>query len=691
VKTRANASSRIFINLSLFVLSALAATFTPPLSAQTAAEPPAAAQEPAAQPNGPPRNPQPYPLDQLRAGMTATAWTVFEGSTPEPMQVEILGLMHGARGPGQDLILARLLGKKPEYTGVVAGMSGSPVYIDGKLLGALSYRIGQFTKEPIAGITPIGPMLDVRNLSANDAASDPSSPASSTKSGAPGPGSPATGPGRWGGGPSPLGTRETTNAGSSSLNYGTTLGSPSFPANSHNEDAERVGDDPNTNFQPMETPLIVSGLDPEAISFWQRQTAGTPLETIAAGGSSTGPASGIAGSSTPGPSPEAPVPATLEPGSSVSMQLVRGDIEIAATCTITYMDPKQLLACGHPVLGAGPVSLPMTTSDVLATVASPLNAFKIINTGVTIGAFNEDRASAIHGVFGASAHMIPMHIAVDAPTGPRTLNADILDLPSLTPIAMQVVLLESLTETNESSEALSYHLTGSIDLAGSASMPLDLWASAGSGTTASLQTVLVAGQQFTHLYSNGARQGDIRKVDLHIQAVPRSVLVTLDQAHFVSSDIAHAGDMVEVEATLRPWQQPERNVRIAFKIPARLASGNVRILVSDAATLDRTLHQPKLNASAPDLATVLQEARSQHAADRIYISLLAPEAQGSLEGQTLTSLPLSMANALEPLRNAQNASLNGESAELAADAPAGGVLSGFQVLDLHIEPGGGLN
>jgi hypothetical protein len=596
--------------------------------------------------------------------MTGTAWTIFQGSTPEPMQVEILGLLRGARGPGQDLILAKLHGAKPEYTGVVDGMSGSPVYIDGKLVGALSYRIGQFTKEPIAGITPIAQMLEVRDLSAPDFAVAPSPDAPSTNS--------------------PV--------------------APAFPAASHSENAEKAGDhtlpDPNATFRPMETPMVMSGFRPEAIRFWQQQTAGTALETVAAGGATSGPGSdsgaGLANSSAPSTSPEAPVPPSLQPGSSVSMLLVRGDVEVAATCTITYIDPRQLLACGHPVLGAGPVSLPMTTTDVITTVASPLDAFKIINTGVTIGAFTQDRESALHGVFGAEAHMIPMHVSIDvptgdAPTGQRKVNVEILDLPSITPIAMQVVLLDCLTESNESSEALSYHLTGSIDLSGFPSMPLDLWAPAASGVSAPMQTVLLAGQQFTRLYANGARQGVIRQIDLHIQAVPRRVLVTLERVHFVSGDIAHAGETVEIEATLRPWQEPERNVRIAFRLPARLAAGNLRLLVSDGATLDRTLLQPRLNAPPADLATVVAEARDQHPADRIYISLLAPEAQGELEGQTLSSLPLSMANALEPLRNTQNASLNGESAELAAEAPAGGVLTGFQVLNIHIEPGGGLN
>ncbi|MGC9222405.1 MAG: SpoIVB peptidase S55 [Terracidiphilus sp.] len=636
MKTRPNAFMRTLFACALFPALALAAPCSFLLFAQPTST--------ISQASGPPRNPAFFPLNQVRAGMAATAWTVFQGTKPEPMQVEILGVLRNARGPGQDLIIARLRGAKPEYTGVVAGMSGSPVYIGDRLLGALSYRIGQFTKEPIAGITPIEQMIEVRNLSDRE-------------------------------------LRASSAA---------TPGALSFPAGSATGSAEAAGGSnavipaSSSTFQPMETPLILSGFTPAAIRFWQQQTKGTPLQSIAAGGASPG----LGSASAPAMLSR---PATLEPGSSVSMQLVRGDLDVAATCTVTWIDPTQLLACGHPVLGVGPVSLPMTTTDVIATVASPLDAFKIVNTGAPIGAFTEDRESAIHGVFGVRARMIPMHISVDAPTGSRAVNVEILDQPSLTPLAMQVVLLDSLTQSNASSEALSYHITGNIDLAGYPALPLNLWAPASSGMPASMQAVFFAGQEFTQLYANGARQGVVRGIDLHIQAVPHRVLVTLEQAHIVSSDIIHAGDTVEVEATLQPWQQPARNVRIAFKLPARLAAGNLRLLISDGATLDRTLLQPRMNAPAPDFATVLAEARNQHPADRIYVSLLAPEAQGEIEGQTLTSLPLSMANALEPLHDAQDASLNGESAELAAEAPAGGVLSGFQVLNLYIEPGGGLN
>ncbi len=183
------------------------------------------------------------------------------------------------------------------------------------------------------------------------------------------------------------------------------------------------------NFHVMDTPLVMSGFSPQAIALWQQKMAGTSLAAVAAGGMMSGSSDGA---SALDDRISTSALATLKPGSAISAQLVRGDVEIAATCTITYIDPKQLLACGHPILQAGPVSLPMTTAEVVTTLASPLNAFKIINTGATVGAFTEDRESGIRGILGAQAHMIPMHIAIEGPDGPRKVNVEVLDLPSLT-------------------------------------------------------------------------------------------------------------------------------------------------------------------------------------------------------------------------------------------------------------------
>jgi hypothetical protein len=624
---------RVYPKETLFRVAAmgiaLAAALSQPLSAAVTT---AVAAGP------PPSNGGFYPLAQVHRGLVGTAWTVFEGSKPEPMEVEILGVLRGARGPGHDMILARLRGARPEYTGVVAGMSGSPVYIGDKLLGSLSYRIGQFSKEPIAGITPIEQMMEVRDI--------------------------------------PIDAAQTIERAAS--------------------EKPEVNADGMT-FQAMETPLVMSGFRPEAIRLWQQKMAGTGLDMVAAGG--------VGGSSKPGEMDARPgstaasaaAMASVEPGSAVSAQLIRGDLEISATCTVTYIDPKQLLACGHPILQAGPVSLPMTTADVVATLASPLNAFKIINTGDTIGAFTQDRDAAIRGVLGAQAHMIPVHLAIheagdetkDAPKE-RRLNFEVLDLPSLTPQALMVALYSSLLESNQSTAETSYHLTGSINLNGYPPSPLDLWAPGGA-IPGQLTAALQAGERFAQIYSNGTRQGEVQSINLHVDAVPRNLQVELETARIVSGNIVHAGDTLLVEATLRPWQQPARNVRIPIKLPVGIAAGDLRVLVSDAGTLDRALDPPRLSQRSTDLATVLAQDRRMHPVDRVYVSLLSSDPQAEMNGQTLPSLPLSVANALEPLRTAQDVNLNGESAVVSGDAPAGGVLSGFQILNLHVEGGGGLN
>jgi len=577
-----------------------------------------------------------FPLSEVRKGMVGTAWTVFQGAKPEPMQVEILGVLRGARGPGQDMILAQLHGAKPEYTGVVAGMSGSPVYIGKRLLGSLSYRIGEFSKDPIAGITPIAQMLEVRDL---PIAGQPPSPASQMASNQ--------------GQPQPS----------------------------------------NETFRAMETPLVITGLRPEAVRLWQKQMSGTGLDIVSAGGGSgTSPANLDA-------EPSLKAAATVVPGSAVSAQLIRGDIEISATCTVTYVDPKQLLACGHPILQAGSISLPMTTTDVVATLASPLDAFKIVNTGELIGTFTEDRASAIRGDFGQKPRMIPLHISVHDPEDgdsqknvtARKLNVEILDLPALTPQAMLVAIYNALLQSNESTDETSYHLTGTVELSSGPSVPLDEWASAGDAGPAPMLLALLAGSRFAHIYSNNSRQGTIRSIDLQVEVFPRRVQLRLEAARLMTGDTARAGDTVWVEATLRAFQQAPRNVRIPVKLPSHLSGGNLRVLVSDAGTLDRTLNQPHPSGRPADMDALVAQDRSRHPADRIYVSLLIPETQAGVAGEALTSLPLSVANALEPLRATQDVNLNGESATVAATLPADGLVSGFQILNLRIEPGGGLN
>jgi hypothetical protein len=243
------------------------------------------------------------------------------------------------------------------------------------------------------------------------------------------------------------------------------------------------------NFQAMETPTVMSGFRPEAVRLWQQRMAGTGLEMVAAGGgsgSSKMDADGAIGTISTS------AMASIVPGSAVSAQLVRGDLEVSATCTVTYVDPKQLLACGHPILQVGPVSLPMTTAEVVATLALSLNAFKIINTGEAIGTFTEDRDSAILGVLGAKPRMIPVHINVHGAGADRKLNIEVVDLPALTPQAVLVSLYDALLETNQSSAETSYHVTGNVNIEGYPPSPLDLWAPAGEAGSAQLSAAMKA-------------------------------------------------------------------------------------------------------------------------------------------------------------------------------------------------------
>ena len=567
-----------------------------------------------------------FPLSEVHRGLHGVAYTVFEGTQPEAMDVEILGVLKNVLGPDQDMILARLHGSKPEYTGVVAGMSGSPVYIDGKLLGALSYRIGQFSKEPIAGITPIAEMLAVNGRNAGN-----------------------TNAAMWTAG-------TVTQSTSSSLS-----GPGPTP----------VAD--STDIHPIETPLVLSGFSPEAVRFFQEHVSVMGLTPVAGLGGSSSDDGHIDSSSAP-----------LLPGSAVSALLVRGDLEIAATCTVTYVDPKQVLACGHPITRYGDVSIPMTKADVVATLASPLNSFKIVNTTQTIGAFTEDRSSAIRGVPGESARMIPVTIHTHGGLRDRTLHMEVIDNPDITPGAVMVSLYESLLETNSYSEELTYELKGTVAIDGYPPLHLDSFIAPTEQLPSALRAALTVGQRFQTVYGNSARVRNIQSIDLNIDSLPGRRSIQLERAQ-ATQPAAHPGDTVMVEATLRPFRGEPKNLRIPIPIPLTLNPGPLRILLSDGATLDRLTTTSSSNEGPLELSSIIHQMNSAHGDDRLYVTLLLPNAQAVVDGRTLASIPISMANVLEPLRTNRGISLNGESVVPVTSIPVEAMLSGMQVVSVEIE------
>ena len=374
----------------------------------------------------------------------------------------------------------------------------------------------------------------------------------------------------------------------------------------------------------------------------------------------------------------------LLPGSAVSALLVRGDLEIAATCTVTYVDPHQVLACGHPITRYGNVSIPMTKADVVATLASPLNSFKIVNTTKTIGAFTEDRSSAIRGVPGEAARMIPVVIHTHGGLRDRTLHMEVIDNPDITPGAVMVSLYESLLETNSYSAELTYELRGTVAIDGYPLLHLDSLIAPTEQLPSALRAALTVGQRFQTVYGNSARVRNIQRIDLDIDSLPGRRSIQLERAQ-ATQPAAHPGDTVMVEATLRPYRGETKNLRIPILLPLTLNPGPLRILLSDGPTLDR-LTAPSSSAEAPlELSSIIHQMNAVHHDDRLYVTLLLPNAQAVVDGRTLASIPISMANVLEPLRTNRGISLNGESVVPVTSIPVEAMLSGMQVVSLEIE------
>jgi len=603
-----------------------------------------------------------FPLKDIHRGLRGTAYTVFEGTQPEPMEVEILGVLYNAIGPHQDMILARLQGAKPEYTGVVAGMSGSPVYIDGRLAGALAFRIGEFSKEPIAGITPIEEMLEVKDQGVGGrvqgiAVSD---------QGFAGQGFADQG----------FANREQGLANSEQVAGHSEL----VAAESLFPDLAGAGSGRDL-IRPIDTPLVFSGFSPEALSLWKQHVPSLGLTPVA----------GLGGAASPSGA-DMQQGAPIVPGSAVSAILVRGDLDISATCTVTYVDAKNLLACGHPITQFGPVSMPMTKAEVVATLPSPYNAFKIINTTETVGSFTQDRETAILGQFGLKARMIPLtvHIAQDGvegdaeKTAEKTLHLEVIDQEQITPSAVMVSVFQGLMQSNWYGMETTYRVRAAVRLKDYPEVKFDSLIAPTDFAPSNLMTALMLGERFNRLYDNAARRTPIENIELKVDAMPGRRTMQIQQAQADQSDV-RAGTTVSVEATLQPWRGEVRNVRIPVRLPATLPAGKVRLLVSDGSTLDRLMQPAQMGGPALDMAATISQLNSQHASDRLYVTLLAPDPQVAIDGRTLTSVPLSLANVLEPARDNRAMSLSGESAVPLGSVNVNAVLSGQQVITLRVE------
>jgi hypothetical protein len=574
-------------------------------------------------------------VDQIHTGMRGYALTVFEGVKPESMDVEVLGVLRNANGPKGDIILVRLHGTKVEYTGVVAGLSGSPVYLDGKLAGALAFRIGEFSKEPIAGVTPIADMLEINALDKSPAeeaaATKPTVTAAAGKTAAPGDGS-------------------------------ALLNSASVGSNQ----------DFATYLKPIDAPLVFNGFSEDAVRRFAGQFASVGIVPVMGAGSASADKQ----------------PEPLEAGSAVSAILVRGDMDIAATCTVTYIDPQRLLACGHPLLQFGSVDLPMDKAQVLATLPSPLNAFKIVNTTEQAGVFVQDRHTGIMGVFNKQPDTIPVTLTIHGGNGApeKDFHFEVLNNPRLSPVAIMATVFNALHGVNEYGEEITYRLNGSIDVKGFPEVSLkNMFVPTENGQPAAMAAAMSLGERFGRIYDNPYNAPAVNSVKLDFDLVRERRWARLESAR---TDITEArpGDEIIVETVLAPYRGERVVHQIPVKIPTSASKGTLRILVSDGETLDRAGRANPAFGRRLDLASTIALLNKEHANNRLYVSLLEADPEARVADKVMPTLPISIMNVMDGMRGNQEMIVNGESSvDETATPPLDYVVSGAQLLTVTVK------
>jgi SpoIVB peptidase S55 len=575
-----------------------------------------------------------FPLSQVQPGMKGVAYTIFTGDEIEKVDLVVLGVLHNALGPKQDIILVQLLGEKVEHTGVVAGMSGSPVYFDGKLVGALSLKLGTFTKEAIGGVTPIENMLDVEKA--------PEPPTN-----APSPASVISAP--------------QTNTGNAFSAARIPL-----PENFVRQTSAGTGQ----FLVPIETPLITTGLYPETIAQFSKQLSAWGM-TMMAGG-------------TAAPSPE---DAQLKPGDMVGVELIRGDLSIAPGCTVTTVDHGKILACGHPIFSFGNVSMPLARAHVVTTLASAMASTKIISTGGTIGTLTQDRVTAIGGRLGDGPPMIPVDVTFVTGTEQKHFHFEIIESPQLTPLLVALATYNGIIGNTAYGEGSTLELDGEIAIKGHTTATLkDLFAPTDNPVSGGFFVATNVQSTFAQIYSNPYEIPHVSAIHLRVTALPERRAATIDDA-WVEANEVRPGQTVNVKVQLRPYRGPAFVQEFPITIPMQAARGLLQLVISDAETVNRTVQS--LTASSqgqlPGLEELIKLMNREHQNDRLYATLLQPTPTLMVEDKVMPNAPASAINVLDQRQSPGGARLLYQSTAGEWSVEMHQVISGERTLTITVK------
>ncbi|MGA2773863.1 MAG: hypothetical protein ABSG26_23945 [Bryobacteraceae bacterium] len=572
-------------------------------------------------------------LGEIKPGMTGTAWTVFQGTEAEPVPVEIVGLLKNAWGPGQDVILAKL-GGKAIRTNVAGGMSGSPVYVGGKLVGAVALRLSVFSPDAICGITPIELMLEINDF-------DHSRPEDAR-------------------------TPDRVQAAVPGELLGQAVGAGGSPM-----------------MVPIEAPLVFSGFTESTLREFGPMFQQLGI-TVAQGGG--------AGTALHTNQPAAGWEHSLNPGETVAGVLVDGDMGVTGLGTVTYNDGKRVLAFGHSFFNLGPVDMPMSKGEVLMTLSSSYQPNKFANATGIVGSLRQDRHSGIMGVLGARSDMIPVTMKVrsldakEAVRGEKDFHFNIFVQQKWTPYLMMLTLYNSISGLNEFVDEATYRLTGKVELTGQRNVSLStMQASGDMPMPAPMMLAGWFGEKLNRLYLNNVNPPDVTRVTVTVDLLPERRVAAIENA-WVATPEVQAGDEVPVKVFLRPYRGEPLQREFKVKIPPGLAKGDHRILLSDADTVNRMQNMAGMMNRFIDLPGTVSLLNQERTNNKLYVSLVESSPTAYYDDKTLPSLPASVLNVLQAGR-ASNRSLftSPETATEQMALPFDYVVSGSYSLRIHVK------
>jgi SpoIVB peptidase S55 len=552
-----------------------------------------------------------FPIEDIKPGMEATGLTVWQGDKVEEFKIHILGVLRNVIGPRRDLILARLEGGPLAQTGVIAGMSGSPVYINGQLAGAVSYSLGAFSKEPLAGITPIREMIDAATLDAPRA---------------------------------PVGVRArlelpmTRDSVSAALSASFSWIRPFAERPGDIQVLSQASTDINgqvaTLLRPIATPLVLGGFGSEMTDFLSgafRDFGFMPMAGAAA-----------AADSVPASSPG------LKPGDPVGVNLLSGDFNMGATGTVTEVVGNKIYAFGHPFYNLGPIQFPMTKAYVHALLPSLTASMKIATTGDVIGTVSQDRATTIAGTLGSAPTMIPVKLSLQSDRGfKKTFEFQVVNDQVFTPLFTYAALLSTLGSYERETGAASFSVKGTVGVKSHSDIQIeDLFAGDRAAVNASASVMA----PLAFLLGNDFEPIDIQRVDLTIESAEQPRTATIQRV-WLDEMRPKAGTRVPIKVLLRTYRGDEVIRTVPVDIPSN-ASGSLQVMVSDGARLAqwerREVRQPTEPRSVPQMIRALNMARRNN---RLYVRLLASDAGAVVSGEPLSALPPSVLGVLEADRS----------------------------------------